>query len=677
MSLRPYALSAWLRRSVRHKLLAMALGPLLVVFPVLVLALSLWSTSTYDQLLITKVRSDLAVARGYFNQLLIEVGTGTAAVADSQRLARLLDEAPQPDANRSGSERARFLELERAQRRLDFLHLEPIVHGAAKGDTPTRQALGLGLTAAPDQNISGTAKLVVLEADDVRALAPELAPRLNLPLVPTTNAAPTERKQETRALVAMAAQPVLDRHGKPAGWLVGGVLLNQNLDFIDHINHIVYPEGSLPFGSKGTATLFLDDVRITTNVRLFEGERAIGTRVSQQVRDAVLGQGQTWLDRAFVVNDWYVSAYEPLLGPDAQRIGMLYVGILESPFRVIRLALVAVMALIFLVAMALAALLSLRWARSIFQPVEQMNRTMQQVEEGNAQARVGPLVAQDELGALARHLDELLDRIADNTESLRRWGQELDQRVAERTNELAASNASLRQAQEQLVRSEKLAVMGQLAASVAHEINNPLAVMQGNLDWMRENLGSAADPVQSEMHLLDEQIERMRLIVQQLLQHARPEEFAGYTEGLDMNEVVRACLVLVNHRLSQTRIAIELDLQADTPVKCNRQELQQVVINLLINAMAAMPQGGPLRLHTLTVGGGSQISVTDSGPGLSPEVQARLFQPFFTTKREGNGLGLWISRGLVERYNGRLTACNRLDTHGATFCVWLPEHSIE
>ena len=104
------------------------------------------------------------------------------------------------------------------------------------------------------------------------------------------------------------------------------MLLNQNLPFIDHINRIVYPDGSLPFGSQGTATLFMDDVRITTNVRLFQDERAIGTRVSQAVSDAVLRRGSTWLDRAFVVNDWYVSAYEPLVDGAGQRVGMLYVG---------------------------------------------------------------------------------------------------------------------------------------------------------------------------------------------------------------------------------------------------------------------------------------------------------------------------------------------------------------
>ena len=92
--------------------------------------------------------------------------------------------------------------------------------------------------------------------------------------------------------------------------LVGGILLNQNLGFIDTINDLVYRQSSLPEGSQGTATLFLDDVRVSTNVRLFADRRALGTRVSGVVRKTVLEDGRVWLDRAFVVNDWYISAYE-------------------------------------------------------------------------------------------------------------------------------------------------------------------------------------------------------------------------------------------------------------------------------------------------------------------------------------------------------------------------------
>jgi two-component system, NtrC family, sensor kinase len=666
----------WRFRSVRHKLLAMALGPLVVVFPLLVVALTVWSNATYDRLLITKVRSDLAVAHGYFDKVLGDVGLGTQAVGASHALLSALMTAP----HRPAPDLADWLENERTRLGLDFLRLYTLTGAPLLGTDKAPLPRPL---ASRQQGHTDLAKgqLVVLGAQDLQQLAPALSHRLGIPLVHTPNAAPTDQTQENRALVGVAVRVVRDPAGQPLAVLTGGVLLNQNLDFIDHINRMVYPEGSLPFGSQGTATLFLSDVRITTNVRLFQDQRAIGTRVSAAVRDEVLGQGRTWLDRAFVVNDWYVSAYQPLLDADEQRIGMLYVGYLERPFRLVRFGLLAVMALIFLAVMALATVLSVRWARSIFQPVEQMNRTMQRVEDGEAQARVGPLPERDELGALAGHLDQLLDVIADKTQSLERWGRELDQRVAERTAELAASNESLKQAQQQLVKSEKLAVMGQLAASVAHEVNNPIAVMQGNLDLMRETLGPAAGPVATEMKLLDEQVERIRLIVQQLLQHARPEEYAGYVEALDLNAQLRAGLVLVNHRLASAGIAVVSDLRATQPVAINRQELQQVLINLLINAAHAMPQGGTLTLTTRDWGdpetGGALLAVQDTGQGLSDAVLARLFQPFLTTRREGNGLGLWISLGLVERYGGTLTAANRSDSPGAVFTVTLSAPSKE
>ncbi|MDP2092442.1 MAG: histidine kinase dimerization/phospho-acceptor domain-containing protein, partial [Hydrogenophaga sp.] len=231
----------------------------------------------------------------------------------------------------------------------------------------------------------------------------------------------------------------------------------------------------------------------------------------------------------------------------------------------------------------------------------------------------------------------------------------------------------------QLVKSEKLAAIGQLTASIAHEINNPIAVMQGNLDLIRETLGEHSQPVRAELRLLDEQVERMRLIVTQLLQYARPTEYAGYVETLDLNRTVDDSLVLVAHLLAQTRIEVQRCLQATQRVGFNRQELQQVIINLLINALQAMPQGGVLRLETRdwvfsegdTPKPGALLCVLDSGTGLAPGVQERLFRPFFTTKNDGNGLGLWISQGLLERYGGRLEASNRSNGPGAAFTVKL------
>ena len=660
--------------SIRAKLLAMGLLPLLVVLPLLGTLLLVWGNAAFDRLLITKVRSDLAVAHGYFDRVLGDVGSGTESLADSHALLRELLRADPPSLQS-------LLQRERVRLGLDFLNLydasgamraRDVGAPGSAGLTPSE--LGAVTDAAPQH-----AHITLLSAQQVAQLAPQWREVVSIPLVPTRGAAPTERTQEDRALVALARIAVQADDGATLGVVEGGVLLNRNLRFIDHINAIVYPEGSLPYGSQGTATLFLEDVRVTTNVRLFENERAIGTRVSQAVRDAVLGRGETWLDRAFVVKDWYVSGYQPLVDGEGRRVGMLYVGILERPFTLVKYGVLAAIGAIFIVVMLVAAGVSLRWARSIFRPLERMTHTMQTFRAGRLEARVGPLPVRDEIGELAVHLDQLLDTIDDKTRALQRWADELDHKVSERTAELAAStrdlqasHASLQAAQQQLVRSEKLAAIGQLTASIAHEVNNPIAVIQGNLDLVRELLGEAAGPVRGELRLIDEQIDRMRLIVTQLLQFARPTEFAGYVDNVDPAEVIDASLLLVAHQLTRAGIEVKRNYASRRRVGINRSELQQVLINLMVNAAQVMAGGGTLEVATRDWGeDGVEIEIADTGPGLAPEVLEQLFRPFYTTRREGNGLGLWISLGIVERYGGRIEARNRDGTSGAAFVVRL------
>ena len=352
---------------------------------------------------------------------------------------------------------------------------------------------------------------------------------------------------------------------------------------------------------------------------------------------------------------------------------MLYVGFTEAPFRWIKYAALASIGLIFVAVMVAAALLSLRWARGIFEPVERMAHTMQQVGGGHLDARVGAVASRDEIGQLAGHLDRLLDTVADNTHALQRWNAELDAKVAERTRDLEA-------AQSQLVRTEKLAAVGQLTASIAHEVNNPIAVLQGNLDLVRVLLGADAERVRGELRHADEQIERMRLIVTQLLQFARPAEFAGYVEAVDCNRLIEDCLLLAKHQLTQAGIEVRRELRATHRPAANRQELQQVLVNLLVNASHAMPDGGVLTIstHDRPGDGGDgdgnmiEIGVTDTGPGLGPELLRELFKPFVTRKKDGTGLGLWISRTIVDRYGGDLRAADRTDgVSGAVFSVWL------
>jgi signal transduction histidine kinase len=660
------------RRSIRIRLLLLALIPLGLVLPLTMAALAYWGGAYFDRLLVTKVRSDLAVAHGYFDRVSEGVGRSVGSLADSERLAGILRRAP---AQRATALTPLFNAIQ-GEQKLDFLQFIDV-------DGARRNIAAAGGPQTRDQSLlaqalhgRATTTTEVLSAEQLAAINPVLAARAHTPILLTANTRPDTRQLETRGLVIQAAAPVRDTAGKMLGVLVGGVLLNRNLDFIDRLNAIVYPEGALPFGSVGTATLFLDDVRIATNLRLFGETRAIGTRVSATVYDSVLGLGQTWLDRAFVISDWYVSAYEPLLNSRQERIGMLYVGFLEGPFVTARQQAFAAVAGLFVLAMLIAGLFAVLWARRVFRPIERLHATMHAIENGQADARVGQVASQDELGIVASHFDRMLDRLQAQAASLKRWGEALDIKVAERTTALEQAVTDLKAAQSQLVMNEKLAAIGQLTAGIAHEINNPIAVIQGNLDVLRELLGPAAAPVEPETRLIQEQVHRIRLIVAKLLQFARPQDYVGYLEPVEATQLLQDCLLLVQHLLKTGKIAIEQHIESTRRITCNRNELQQVVINLLVNAIQAMPDGGRLQIEVedwdeADMPLGIRLSVADTGPGIGQADLKRLFEPFFTARKpDGNGLGLWVSKNLIERYGGHLTA-DSVPGQGAQFTVWL------
>ncbi|NJD26034.1 MAG: HAMP domain-containing protein [Betaproteobacteria bacterium] len=652
------------RRSIRIRLLLLALLPLAIVLPVLVAVLAIWGGEHIDRLLIAKVRTDLAAAHGYYERYAEGVGRDVEALAGSARLAGVL----RSSVKSRDAALASLLSDARSGHGLDFLYFLDVDRDRdALPAWPALQAAAAGKAAIETD---------VFTARQLALLDPRLAEQAYTPVLATRNAAPDPRAVEDRGLVLHAAAPVRDGDGRILGVLAGGVLLNKNLDFIDRLNEIVYPEGALLLGSRGTATLFLDDVRIATNVRLFEGGRAIGTRVSQAVRDAVLGEGRTWLDSAFVVTDWYVSGYEPLVDSRGHRVGMLYVGYLEAPFTAARQAGLAVVVALFAVAMLAAGFFAAFWARRVFRPIERMHATMNAIVQGETATRVGAVDSRDELGELAIQFDRLLDRLQAQANALMRWGEALDAEVARRTAELEQAVADLKAAQSQLVMNEKLAAIGQLTAGVAHEINNPVAVIQGNLDVLRDILGPATEPVEPEVRLIQEQVHRIRLIVAKLLQFARPQDYVGYLEPVAPAQLIQDSLLLVGHLLRKGTVTVEQHLESVRKVLCNRNELQQVLINLMVNAIQAMPDGGVLTLAAedwdeVDMPVGLRLIVADSGPGLTDAERERLFKPFYTAKKPGGtGLGLWVSLSLVERYGGRITVASE-PGRGSRFTVWL------
>ena len=644
------------KRSVRLQLLVMALVPLMVLLPVLlVMGISRWNND-YNNLLIAKVESELQVAEQYLQRIVGATGTSVEALAASLAIQKAAEDGRLND----------FLTSEKDALGLDFLSIvQPTSIDEHMQKWPVVQSA-----------LTGTARTAVdlFEADDLLMIDVALAEQAELILIPTEAAVPTDKVAETRGMMIHTAAPVSINGSQRV--LVGGILLNRNLDFIDTINTLVYQRKNTAEDPRGTATLFLEDVRISTNVRLFENVRALGTRVSAEVRSAVLDQGQTWLDRAFVVNDWYISGYLPIYDSFDQRIGMLYVGFLEEPFRLVKRDAIAMMWIAFIGVLIVFIPVFLRLAGGIFSPLERMTKTMRRVETGDLTARNNLNRTGGEIAEVSHHLDHLLDQVQERDKQLRDWADDLNVRVEERTAQLQEANQKLETTYKQLVMSEKLASIGEITAGVAHEINNPVAVIQGNVDVVRLTLGEQAEPVKTELDLIDRQIMRIGGIVGKLLQFARPSDYGKFEEYVNLRDVTQDSLGLVDHVYASKDIDVKLEFSDVPDVKINPSELQQVIINLIINAVQAMDGKGTLTIqsHVLERDGknGVCLAFHDSGPGISEDTINTIFDPFFTTKRaKGTGLGLSISQTIIQTAGGIITADNHPEG-GALMSIWLP-----
>lgn len=650
--------------TVKTKLVVTACIPLLVLIPLV--AFLVWSAgqAAYDKILVSKVRSDLVMAQQKFNDLQQEKLNGLAAWSESaylrnrlqQRNGKLDDSELQNQADKLGLTYLRFVSRE----------------GSVTASFPSRRPYALEPAAFQFLgNHQAGIFTVLLSSQELNDIYPDLAFRASQEILPTTKARPSTREREDRGLVLQMIQPLFS-NGVLLGHLEGGVLLNGNLEMVDEINNLIYSPNTLLEGSIGTTTIFLEDVRVATTVRANGSERAVGTRVSDEVRESVLGRGEVWLERAFVVNDWYVAAYAPLLSPEGSRIGMFYVGFLEAPYASIKTRLLVLFLLAVFVAMALGAWMVAHLASGIFYPLRRMNFIMSLQEGGDTAARVGNLKREDEFADLASHFDALLDQLDERRSELLGLNEQLDERVRQRTADLQAANQQLHQAVEQLLAAEKLAALGQLTAGIAHEFNNPLAIMMGHLDLIRITLN---DPGSTKtLRLLDEQVHRMRNIVQKLLQFCRPDEYASYTEEVQVSQVIEDSILFVQNEIDTAQARLELHLNASNTVQISKTELQQVMVNLLINAAHAL-EGTPgneraermqpriIAIHTedmLAADGMPAVSiqVQNNGEAIPADRLPLIFKMFYTSKQagKGTGIGLPVSRMLVQRYGGDLQA---------------------
>jgi len=656
--------------SLRIKLLLLVLFPILVFMPLVLGLVGYWTQRFAYEQLSRRVNTDLAVARDAFSRIQQDHLADLKYLGESYTFRTAL-------TRKDASTLRDQLAVLRETSGFDFLHLtdtqghwlyvrRPSDHRMSRTSPLQGKAIRTG---------SGSTGVEVFSHSD---LARE---GLSLPSPEGPQpAADAEGESGTDGLVLRSIYPVKDRHGAVIALLDGGVLLNDNFDFVDAIRNLVYGPGSVPASGWGAVTVFLGGTRISTNIPRPGANtgRALGGRAAHRVVGQVVGQGKQWIARSEVGSDRYLSAFAPIEDDSGQRVGMLSADYLEEPVRSAYQRALWGLAGVVLLSMLFAALVAFRGARAIFRPIEAIAAVVRAQQDGEPK-RIGPVASRDEIGALARQFDHMLDLLDERRGELERAAEQLEEKVADRTCELSEKNQRLEetiellhQTRRQLVTAEKLAAIGELTAGVAHEINNPVAVILGNMEVIISELGEQAKPLETEIALIMEQVARIRTIVDQLLSYARPGEYAGELEEVDVNSVVDNTLVLVRHELKDKHIDVVTSLEATRPVRIVSQELQQVLVNLLVNAVHAIEAEGRIEVATADwERDGVVVRVQDNGRGIAPEHLHRIFDPFYTTDQtNGTGLGLSVSYGLAQRYGGHIAAHSRPGA-GACFEVFL------
>ena len=454
-----------------------------------------------------------------------------------------------------------------------------------------------------------------------------------VPLVETPLAAREafDPREGKAGLALTGVHPLYTSDRRILGAALSVYLFNNDFTLVDRIKEVA---------GIDTVTIFFGDLRVATNVMTEQGKRAVGTRISEAVHKVVLSEGRDYVGRAYVVNEWFITRYAPLRNSGGTVVGSLYVGARESAFLHLVNNFNRRMVLIALICILLAGVIALPIARVVLRPIDDLVRATERLAEGDMGVRVDAR-GNGELDVLGRSFNHMVE--------------------------------TLNRTQEELLNKEKLASMGQLAAGVAHEINNPLGSILLFADTLHRE-AAEKDRQREDLKMIVQETLRCKKIVSDLLNFAREQDVLA--QESNVNDILQQAINSVSHQSSFAQVQIVRNFDSELPrIQADPSQLVQVFVNLLNNSAEAMPEGGTITLETRRMDHQQsvEIAVTDTGGGIPEENLGKLFNPFFTTKPlgKGTGLGLSIVYGIIKMHRGQISVRSQLGM-GTTFTITLP-----
>jgi two-component system NtrC family sensor kinase len=310
--------------------------------------------------------------------------------------------------------------------------------------------------------------------------------------------------------------------------------------------------------------------------------------------------------------------------------------------------------------------------KNIVRPIKELASATSEFAEGKLNKRVHT-DSQTEIGQLYQSFNEMAHKLQENDEFLRKFNEELERKVNERTIELQQANEQLRKTQDTLIRTEKIAAVGQIAAGVTHEIKNPLNSLSINAQMLLKELACTLKPESSACEsasLIRFEINRINNILEEFVKFAKFPE-PKFVQN-DINRIINEVATFVSSEAKMANVKIDLTLPDNIPeFNFDRPQLKEVLLNLSKNAIHAMPDGGTLNIATSMEDNRININVSDTGTGITEKNLVKIFTPFFSTKEGGMGLGLATVQKIVEGHGGKIRCKSNIDK-GTVFEISLP-----
>ncbi len=558
--------------------------------------------------------------------------------------------------------------LEELKRRynLDFLILADkggnVLAGSTRSVTsgnPVRHDPVIDAALAGDM-AQGT---VLIPPGDLRRMGGGLAERAYIHIVRTEKALPRRQDAEDRGLALETAAPILGRNDETAGILYGGVLLSRRYALVDTIRNSVFGSTSYKGKPVGTVTIFLWDVRIATNVIQADSTRAVGTRVSEEVYRTVLERGERFNSRAFVVNDWYLSAYDPIRDPNGQVIGMLYVGLLEQKYLDIRSDLVQQFLIIGILGLMLSIGMAVYFSERIRRPIMKLVEATRLLSSGRLDTRVEIPGGSSE----ALELAQAFNAMAESLET--------------RNRELQEASVKLKKAYTEA--DEKNHAYMEMLGFVTHELKSPLASIVFGIASLRERLlGPLNEQQATILKACSNSADYLNFTIGNFLNLGRIEE-GGLKLKLRRvsmkDDISDPVAMRLSEMAADNGMFIRCEIPPDLELLCDPDLVASVFQNLVSNAVKYGKPGSYIIISVKTdrIVGMHNFSVYNQGPGFNAEQSRRLFEKFsrftagnFSTK-SGTGLGLFVTKNIVRMHGGAIRA-ESAPGRWARFIVSLP-----